>query len=457
MVKKIFFLCVIFSWLSTQAHSTVSQDWEKHIISDQSSPIYLYVKDMDGDNDLDVVSTTNRHPFTWDSEVAWFRNNIDQGTPWDKFVISSSAPEDNPLTNTNGIIIVDIDKDGNEDVVVGTGKVTENIGSVYWFKAPQDPTGVWQRYGVEVDADNSYFKIYTMDVNKDEMEDIIVGGRQIAVIFINPGNPAQAGATWEKIPIDEETGSSIYLDDVNGDGKTDIVNSFLHGNVSWIDVDYVDGEVVFERTMIEEDLDYAFDVNCMDVNGDLNKDVLVSTLSIEGLYWYEAPANSRDPWVQHIVSPTYNGTDIYTGDINGDKKIDCIVSSAHNDTLSWFEYKEEDGEVKWTENIIDDYVDDPGDVSLDDLDNDGDLDIVVTGLREDQMIWYENKMPKPSVCPLEFLMGADSPHLLTFRMVRDNYLVAMPGGKWVIGSYYAYSEVIVEYLSNLKNLMNFLN
>ena len=73
------------------------------------------------------------------------------------------------------------------------------------------------------------------------------------------------------------------------------------------------------------------------------------------------------------------------------------------------------------------------------------------------MIWYENKMPKPSVCPLEFLMGADSPHLLTFRMARDNYLVAMPGGKWVIGSYYAYSEVIVEYLSNLKNLMNFLN
>jgi hypothetical protein len=42
--------------------------------------------------------------------------------------------------------------------------------------------------------------------------------------------------------------------------------------------------------------------------------------------------------------------------------------------------------------MIDDNINDPGDVSLDDLDGDGDLDVVVTGLREDQMIWYENKI-----------------------------------------------------------------
>ena len=390
--KRIVFLGVILCWFSPQAHSTVFQGWKKNVIEQQSSPIYLYVKDIDGDGDLDVASTTNRHPLTWDSEVAWFRNNIDQGAPWDKFIISSSASEDDPITNANGIIISDIDKDGYEDVVVGTGKVTETIGSVYWFKAPQDPTGVWQRYDVELGASNSYFKIYTMDVNEDEIEDIIVGGNQLAVIFINPGNPTQTGALWEKIPIDVETGSSLYLDDVNGDGETDIVNSYLHGNVSWIDVDYVGGEVVFERTMIDEALENAFDINCIDVNGDLKKDVLVSILNVEGLYWYEAPTNGGDPWIQHTVSTTFNGTDIYTGDINGDMKIDLVVSGAYIDKISWFEYTWNSGEAQWTESVIDDSIDDPGDISLDDIDEDGDLDVVVPGLREDQIVWYENRI-----------------------------------------------------------------
>jgi hypothetical protein len=390
MVKRIVFLGVLLCWFTPQAFSTVSVGWKKNVIGPQYSPIYLYVKDIDGDGDLDVASTTNRHPLTWNSEVAWFRNNIDRGTPWEKFIISSSAPEDAPITNSNGIIISDIDKDGHEDVVVGTGKVTESIGSVYWFKAPEDSTGIWQRYDVDLGASNSYFKVYTMDVNDDEMEDIIIGGRQLAVIYINPGNPAQPGVLWEKIPMDAQTGSSLYLDDVNGDGKTDIVNSYLHGNVSWFDVDYIDGEVVLGRTMIDNALEYAFDVNCMDVNGDLKKDVLVSTLNVAGLYWYEAPLNGIDPWIQHTISTTFNGTDIYTGDINADVKTDLVASSAYGDKISMFEYDWVNEEVQWTETVIDDNINDPGDISLDDLDGDGDLDVVVAGLREDQMIWYEN-------------------------------------------------------------------
>ena len=457
MMKKLFFLSIILCCHPIQVHSTVSEDWEKHTISDQSSPIYLCVKDMDGDNDLDVASTTNRHPLKWDSEVAWFRNNLDQNASWDKFIISSGAPEDNPITNTNGIIISDIDQDGYEDVVVGTGRVTESIGSVYWFKAPEEPTGEWQRYDIEEDTANSYFKIYTMDINGDIMEDIIVGGRQGAVLFINPGNPTQLGASWEKVDFPEGTGSSFYLDDLNGDGKIDILNSLLHGNVSWIDIAYENGEVVFDRTMIDADLDNAFDVNCMDINGDNKKDVIVTLLNQPNIYWYEAPLNDSDPWVQHVLSDTFSGTDIYTGNINGDLKGDLVVSGAFVDKLVWFEYKQEGNEILWLEHMIDDNIDDPGDVSLDDLDGDGDLDVVVTGLREDQMVWYENKIPRPSVCPIEFLLGEDSAHLWTFRIVRDNYLVNMPGGKWLVESYYAYSEGIVGYLRDLKNIMNFLN
>jgi len=144
--------------------------------------------------------------------------------------------------------------------------------------------------------------------------------------------------------------------------------------------------------MIDADLDNAFDVNCMDINGDDKKDVIVTILNQPNIYWYEAPLNDAAPWIQHVLSETFSGTDIYSGDINGDLRVDLVVSGAFIDKLVWFEYREVTGEVLWTEHMIDDNLDDPGDVSLDDLDGAGDLDVAVTGLREDQMIWYENKL-----------------------------------------------------------------
>jgi hypothetical protein len=392
MIKKVVFLGIALCVFVIVINSLLSADWEKHVIGDQSSPIYLSVKDMDGDNDLDVASTTNRHPLKWDSEVAWFRNNLGQNTAWDTFIISSATPEQNPITNTNGITVSDIDKDGYEDVVVGTGMVTKKIGSVHWFKAPHEPTGKWQRHDIEVDAANSYFKIYTLDINNDTMEDIIVGGRQGAVLFINPGNPTQAGAAWEKVAFPEGMGGSFYLDDLDGDGKKDVLNSNSQGEVSWSTVAYEDGNIIFNRIIIDDDLDKAFDINCMDINGDDRKDVIVTILNQPQIYWYAAPVHKGDPWIQHVLSDTFSGTDIYTGDINRDLKTDLVVSGAFIDQLAWFEYSAEGGHIVWTEHMIDDNINDPGDVSLDDLDGDGDLDVVVTGLREDQMIWYENKI-----------------------------------------------------------------
>ena len=152
------------------------------------------------------------------------------------------------------------------------------------------------------------------------------------------------------------------------------------------------GRIIFNRTIIDDELDKAFDINCMDINGDDTKDVIVTILNQPHIYWYEAPLNSGDPWIQHVLSDTFSGTDIYTGDINRDLKTDLVVSGAFIDQLAWFEYRSEDGHIVWTEHMIDDNINDPGDVSLDDLDGDGDLDVVVTGLREDQMIWYENNI-----------------------------------------------------------------
>ena len=76
MGKTIAATVLILLMLSQSALCAVTFGWKKHVIGDQTTPIYLVVEDMDNDGDLDVATTTNRHPGLYDSEVAWFQNNI---------------------------------------------------------------------------------------------------------------------------------------------------------------------------------------------------------------------------------------------------------------------------------------------------------------------------------------------------------------------------------------------
>jgi hypothetical protein len=401
MGKKIFSaLFVVFLFLSGQSHATVAEGWEKHIIAEQKTPIYLYVKDIDRDGDLDVVSTTNRHPNLYNSEVAWFQNNLNLKGPWKKIVISSSDADKSPVTNANGITVADIDADGLEDVAVACGMASSNAGSIHWFKAPKDPAEKWKRYDIKKNVKNTFFKIYALDINEDKKIDLTAGGTQGAIIFLNPGNPCQQSAAWQKIPLSDnsgKTGSSIYLDDLNGDGKLDLINSYEGekandnmGNISWFDFKLEGGRVTFNRIMIDPKVKWAFDNNCMDVNGDNRKDVLVTIFKDLNIYWYEAPAKEGGPWIKHSVTNDLKGTDLYTGDIDGDKKSDFVVAGLFQKKISWFKYNS--ANQSWTEKLIDDDIKFPGDISLDDLDGDGDVDVVIAGMGVDQMIWYENKI-----------------------------------------------------------------
>jgi hypothetical protein len=58
----------------------------------------------------------------------------------------------------------------------------------------------------------------------------------------------------------------------------------------------------------------------------------------------------------------------------------------------YFEPVSENGYIQWVEHLIDDEIILPGDISLNDIDEDGDLDLVVAGMGENQIIWYENKI-----------------------------------------------------------------
>ncbi len=377
-------------------------NWERHVIGSLDSPIYLLVKDMDNDLDLDVIATTNKHPGYYNSEVSWFENKIEVDGTWEKHIISSSDNESDPIQNANGVAVYDMDGDGHEDVVVGTGGVgdADDSGKVYWFKAPATSSGTWRRFLVSA-GDNPYFKMYTMDADEDGKEDIVAGGNKGTNIFFNPGEGIDNGAAvWQSQMLPGVTGSSLYLDDMDGDGKTDILNTHLgsdeddyYGYVSWFKVDNSGENVSFVRTDIDSGVEKPFDINAMDVNNDGRKDVVVTIFQNALVYWYEAPVDSSGEWVQHLISETFSGTDIFTGNIVNDGHTEMVIAGLMQEKISWFKPETSDNVTLWQEYVIDDNILNPGDLSLHDMDGDGDLDLFVAGMGINQMVWYEHTIP----------------------------------------------------------------
>ena len=160
--------------------------------------------------------------------------------------------------------------------------------------------------------------------------------------------------------------------------------------------------------MIEKELTRPFDVTTLDINEDSREDIVISTINMESgneigiIYWYEAPSISGSTWTQHPITDQFTGSDVYTGDIDGDGKNDFVASSLYNAKISWFSYQWNGSEISWTEHVVDDGILIPGDISLNDVDGDGDLDIVVDGWYDNNVIWYENKLNKQTLITLKY-------------------------------------------------------
>ena len=91
-----------------------------------------------------------------------------------------------------------------------------------------------------------------------------------------------------------------------------------------------------------------------------------------------------------MVDPDFSASDIYLGDVNMDGQKDLVASGLFIEKVSWFEYEWISNTAVWTEHVVDSNISRPGDISTNDIDNDGDLDIVVNALTDDEVVWYEN-------------------------------------------------------------------
>jgi len=191
------------------------------------------IGDIDGDGDNDIVRTN-----------IWFENADGKGVKWvEHDNIDFGQPEARyPLMTKSWI--VDLDKDGDNDVVEAEGDCLS--GRVAWFENSDGKGGLWNRHIIADKAGQDYHSLAVADFDNDGDLDVFSGGGPLTEKpphkwFIWENMDGKAGK-WVRHEI--LSGSRCHeakAADIDRDGDIDICSKPWNGD-----------EHVYLRNMLKE-------------------------------------------------------------------------------------------------------------------------------------------------------------------------------------------------------------
>jgi hypothetical protein len=148
--------------------------------------------------------------------------------------------------------------------------------------------------------------------------------------------------------------------------------------------------VAFAPPVVIDDLDAdgPDHVVTADIDGDGDLDAIVGSYRDHQVAWYENAGNGQ--FTKHrIATDATEVRDLIAVDLDGDGDIDVAVAAYGADSVRW--YKNTDGQGTFDSSItITDTLDGVIGLSADDLDADGDVDLVTVSWFDDRVAWIEN-------------------------------------------------------------------
>jgi hypothetical protein len=362
--------------------------------------------DFDGDNDIDIVSASQL-----DDKIVWHQNLNGQASFGSEKILTRSISI--PVKS----ITSDIDNDGDKDVIT----ISRGDGKISWYKN-LDGLG---NFGVQnlIETEFSSFgNVVAIDFDGDGDIDIASGE--------NNSNCCDLFCWYENVDGQGKFSSrkviSGYLDgvvglasaDMDNDGDNDIIRTSGWSNTHFNWYKNI-GQGLFQKLDIypsDNTYEYGFGnvIIIKDINGDGNKDIVLQygTAYSSTFSWFlnDGVGNFTE---KRLAASFYNGHSFGAEDIDGDGDIDLVsanLSSYYgNNRIVWYENldgKGNFGPVK----IIDPLISGSSfsgfsiEIQLKDLDSDGDIDIIGRSDNNSNIVWYENLDGKGNFAPYRVLI-----------------------------------------------------
>ena len=386
---------------------------------------YVHTADIDGDGDVDVLATARS-----DDEVIWYENDGNQS--FTRQVI------DNFLDGAVFAFPADIDRDGDLDVVAGGIDADE----VVWYENDGQQNFTEIRVTNQADAVRG---VYADDVDQDGDMDLLHAARDDDEIAWWENDGSQS-FTKRSLTTNADGARYARTADVDGDGDLDIVGvSFNDDKVAWWEND---GAQNFTENVISTGfLDAPTNLFTADLDDDGILDILTTSFRDDRISWfkivprfavdtvYPAPAANniaRDSVLSLVFTDSVltdsldsrrirvrgEQTGLYAGTFTGGGA-DSIVFTPDSsfkpgevirvtittklysdnlvalDTAYSFEFRAASHPVPFSDfvfqpQIISDTTDFARWGHPVDLDQDGDIDVLVASRDDSTYAWYEN-------------------------------------------------------------------
>jgi len=327
----------------------VKSAWPSVTVGRVASPEDAVLVDLDGDGQLDVVSSCEGKVKTM--FVHWAPRD-----PADH--LNSEKWETEPIPVTQGLqawmfaMPLDIDGQHGLDLIVSS---KGSNGSVGWLQAPSEPRNLsdWKYHRLL--NTGWVMSLIAFDFNEDGLQDILVSDRK----------GAERGIKWLQHPGHGQA--------VRGDTWQE---HFLGGK---------DHEVMF--------IDFA------DVNGDGLRDIAAATHQREILLLHQTANTER--WEASTIPAPHalvNGKSVRIGDIDLDGEADIVHSTEPNSGprkpgVTWIQGAVSAEKTNKVSSISDLKGSKFDLLQLVDVDDDGDLDVITCEERDNLgLIWYENPL-----------------------------------------------------------------
>lgn len=192
----------------------------------------------------------------------------------------------------------------------------------------------------------------------------------------------------------ELSGDEHYVEivDIDGDGDMDFFGEDSNDNICWYEND---GFESFSKHQIHSlsETNYTYYINASDLDGDGDIDFVVCFKNSTNPYpstltWFEN--DGSESFTEHVIY-SYTGAadyfnEVYCRDIDGDGDIDLLTTAAGDDEVVWWE---NDGSESFTKHVIlDDNFMSANSPNIVDIDGDGDMDFLF--LHSGSGLWCEN-------------------------------------------------------------------
>ncbi|MEM7048303.1 MAG: FG-GAP-like repeat-containing protein [Acidobacteriota bacterium] len=331
--------------------------------------------DLDGDGDLDVL-TDGR------DLAVWLENTNGDGSAWTERFL---GPGDGFK-----LLAADLDGDGDLDLA-GASRRDDVVG--WWENRTPHRSAVFpdeRTIGTGLQRASS---VTTADIDGDGDLDVLTAAELRDEVACWE-NTSGTGTAWTKTTIDGGFlgARSVAAADLDGDGDLDALGAAFHANaVDWWENTAGDC-TSWIRHQVATGFRAAWDAQAADLDRDGDLDIIAMALWADDIAWWENTLGDGSVWTRHDIALDFDGAaSVLASDIDRDGDIDLVGAAAHGDDIAWWENTAGDGSVWVHRDLIRD-LDGASSVAAADIDRDGDIDILSAAQHEDAITWWENTM-----------------------------------------------------------------